>query len=147
MNKPVLTGVAAAALFAAGLAFYWTGGTPAMKAAQGGATPGGSAMVEVALPETLGAEARLGKRAFDAACAECHGKNAAGRMGKGPPLVHRIYEPSHHGDMSFQLAVMNGVRAHHWRFGNMPPQEGVTGADVKAITTYVRELQRANGIE
>lgn len=89
----------------------------------------------------------MGRMAFDAICAACHGQNAAGRAGYGPPLVHRIYEPSHHADASFFLAVQNGVRAHHWPFGNMPPQDGLTRADVTAIIAYVRELQRANGIE
>jgi hypothetical protein len=49
--------------------------------------------------------------------------------------------------MSFYLAVQNGVRAHHWRFGDMPAQTGLTRADVAGIVAYVRELQRANGIE
>jgi hypothetical protein len=39
-----------------------------------------------------------------------------------------------------------GVQAHHWRFGNMPPVEGITRAEVATIITYIRELQRANGI-
>ena len=89
----------------------------------------------------------MGQRVFNAVCAACHGDNAAGKMGSGPPLVHKIYEPSHHGDMAFLLAVQNGVRAHHWRFGNMPPQDGLTRADVMAVVAYVRELQQANGIE
>ncbi|MGR3582900.1 MAG: c-type cytochrome, partial [Pseudooceanicola nanhaiensis] len=44
-------------------------------------------------------------------------------------------------------AVQNGVRAHHWKFGDMPPQTGLTPSDVANIVAYVRELQRANGIE
>lgn len=107
----------------------------------------GDPLVSVVLPETLSAEARLGERAFDAVCAQCHGDNAAGKMGYGPPLVHKIYEPSHHGDMAFLVAVQNGVRAHHWNFGNMPPQSGLTNADVGNIVAYVRELQRGNGIQ
>ena len=107
----------------------------------------GDAMVEVSLPAKLSDRASLGKQAFDAVCADCHGENAAGRMGFGPPLVHRIYEPSHHGDATFQMAAAKGVRAHHWRFGNMPPQPQVTPGDVRAIIDYVRTLQRANGIE
>ena len=106
----------------------------------------GTPMVEVRLPESLSTQAQLGQIGFDALCVECHGENAAGRNGVAPPLVHRIYEPSHHGDAAFLLAAQNGVRAHHWNFGNMPPVEGVTRADVMAITAYVRELQRANGI-
>lgn len=111
------------------------------------APPEGAALVKVALPEELTGQAQMGKRAFDAVCAACHGENATGRNGMGPPLVHKIYEPSHHADAAFLLAVKNGVRAHHWRFGNMPPQDGLTNAEVKSIARYVRELQLANGIE
>ncbi|WP_417262865.1 c-type cytochrome [Celeribacter sp.] len=106
----------------------------------------GAPIVAVTLPEALSANAQIGKRAFDGVCAACHGENAAGKEGFGPPLVHKIYEPSHHGDMSFLMAAERGVQAHHWRFGDMPPQEGVTPGDVKAIIAYVRALQRANGI-
>ena len=69
-----------------------------------------------------------------------------GQQGIAPPLVHKIYEPSHHGDESFQIAVAMGVRSHHWKFGNMPAIENLTRSDVSAIVAYVRELQRANGI-
>lgn len=109
-------------------------------------TEAGTPFVEVRLPDTLSPNAQMGKRGFEAKCAVCHGENAAGRDGIAPPLVHKIYEPSHHGDAAFLLAAKNGVRAHHWNFGNMPPVDGVTKADVEAITTYVRELQKANGI-
>lgn len=70
-------------------------------------------------------------------------------MGFGPPLVHKIYEPSHHGDMSFIMAVRNGVRAHHWRFGDMPAQTDakLTDGEIGAVIAYIRELQRENGIE
>lgn len=90
-------------------------------------------MVAIAVPDTLSADAMMGQRAFDAICATCHGTNATGKMGFGPPLVHKIYEPSHHADMSFVMAVQNGAPAHHWQFGDMPPQAGLTKADVGAI--------------
>ena len=106
----------------------------------------GSALAHVIVPETLSSNAQIGKVAFEAACVSCHGENAAGQDGVAPPLVHIIYEPNHHGDESFQRAAALGVRAHHWPFGNMPPVEGVTRADVAMIVAYVRELQRANGI-
>jgi len=48
--------------------------------------------------------------------------------------------------MAFHLAVQNGVRAHHWKFGNMPAQDGLTRSDVNTIVAYVREVQQANGI-
>ena len=110
------------------------------------ATGGGPPIVSVSVPGTLSARAELGQRTYEANCASCHGPNAAGQKGVAPPLVHVIYEPGHHGDESFQRAVARGVRAHHWRFGNMPWVEGVTRRDVAVIVAYVRELQRANGI-
>jgi cytochrome c len=127
--------------------FWWKGqsGDTAARAPTG-ATSAGAAIVEVTLPQSLSNNAQIGKLAFDAKCAVCHGENGGGQDGVAPPLVHKIYEPSHHGDASFLLAAKNGVRAHHWRFGNMPSVEGVTDGDVKMIVAYVRELQRANGI-
>lgn len=110
------------------------------------AIPEGAPIAEISLPDDLSANAKLGKTIFESACAKCHGKNAAGQNGIAPPLVHKIYEPSHHSDMAFVLAAQNGVRSHHWSFGDMPSVEGVTQGDVKMIVAYVRELQRANGI-
>ena len=86
-----------------------------------------------------------GAELYAAACAECHGADLQG-TDQGPPFLHQVYEPGHHGDASFYRAAAQGVRAHHWRFGNMPPVEGVSRRDVSKITAYVRELQRANGI-
>ncbi|UWQ90388.1 cytochrome c [Rhodobacteraceae bacterium M382] len=106
----------------------------------------GDPIMTVALPATLSSDAQIGKRGFDAKCAQCHGENAAGQNGVAPPLIHKIYEPNHHSDMAFILAAKNGVRSHHWKFGNMPPVKGLTDADVKYIARYVRELQKENGI-
>ena len=106
----------------------------------------GAPIVKIKIPAQLSEIAMLGKQAFDIKCASCHAENAVGRHGIAPPLVHKIYEPNHHGDQSFQRAVAMGVRAHHWKFGNMPAIEGLTRGDVKAIIAYVRELQEANGI-
>lgn len=104
-------------------------------------------MAEVALPASFTQSEAMGERAFAALCASCHGANAAGREGLAPPLVHPIYRPGHHGDEAFHIAVQQGVRAHHWRFGDMPPIEGVTRAEVTTIIAYIRALQRENGIE
>ena len=106
----------------------------------------GAPVIPVKVPAELSPLAQMGKTAFDAKCASCHGENAAGRNGKAPPLVHPYYRPGHHADAAFLLAAQNGVRAHHWRFGNMPPVKGVTPADIKAIVAYVRSLQKENGI-
>lgn len=116
-----------------------------LHAVQSTAQVQGVALVEVEVPE-LSAAAQAGKDVFQASCAVCHGANAAGQDGVAPPLVHIIYEPNHHSDQSFYQAVRYGVRAHHWRFGNMPAVEGVGQNEVSDIIAYVRELQRANGI-
>ena len=104
------------------------------------------ALANVLLPDTLSQNAQIGKLAFEVKCVSCHGTNAAGQAGVAPPLVHIIYEPNHHGDESFQRAAALGVRAHHWSFGNMPAVEGLTRTNLKMIVAYIRELQRANGI-
>ena len=90
-----------------------------------------------------------GKALFEKHCAACHGIDLMGNEKgdkKGPPLLHKIYEPSHHGDAAFQLAAKNGVVAHHWKFGDMAPVPQVTPDDVAHITAYVRAEQRKVGI-
>lgn len=145
MGRYSLLALSIAGLLA--VAFWWGGrGTEFTASETTAKSLGRAAMVNVALPKALSENAQIGKVAFEAKCAVCHGVNAVGQDGVAPPLVHKIYEPSHHGDGSFLVAVRNGVRAHHWRFGNMPPVDGLTEGDVKMIVAYIRELQRANGI-
>lgn len=127
------------------MALQPTSQEPVAENTAAGAPEKGAPIVQVKLTELSG-EAVIGERVFNAKCATCHGENAAGQEGVAPPLIHKIYEPSHHGDQAFYMAAQNGVRAHHWPFGSMPPVEGVTRADVKAVVTYIRTLQRENGI-
>ena len=89
--------------------------------------------------------ALAGEKLFSANCSACHGSNASGTS-QGPPLVHEIYEPGHHGNASFVIAVARGVRAHHWDFGNMPAVEGLSIDEIHQVICYVRELQLAEGI-
>lgn len=104
-----------------------------------------STRVAVHMPQTLTLTAQRGRAAFDAHCAVCHGENAGG-TDQGPPLIHAIYNPGHHADGAFFLAAKNGVRAHHWPYGDMPRQPQVSNGELAAIVTFVRELQAANGI-
>ena len=142
MNKSELYIVLAAS---AGLAFFAYSKMNHRMADHHTPAPG-DPLVTVNLPLTLSSQASAGKTKFEANCAACHGLNASGNDGAGPPLVHKIYEPSHHADESFQIAASRGVRSHHWRFGNMPPVADVTRDDVAMIIAYIRELQRENGI-
>ena len=99
-------------------------------------------------PVTTGdlSEAALaGEKLFSANCSMCHGSNASGTS-QGPPLVHEIYEPGHHGNASFVIAVARGVRAHHWDFGNMPAVPELSIDEIHQVICYVRELQLAEGI-
>lgn len=91
------------------------------------------------------AELQAGEAKFNANCSVCHGKQGVGTQ-QGPPLVHKIYEPNHHGDAAFQRAAAMGVKAHHWQFGNMPKIESVTPEDVDQIIQYIRWLQKQAGI-
>lgn len=140
-RKHLLIGACAVAAIAACILLR---SGPSDKVAQS-AQAKGDAMVAIRMPPVDG-NAAIGRRIFENSCASCHGINAVGDGDAGPPLIHVIYEPSHHADESFQRAVAAGVKSHHWRFGDMPPVEGLSRGDVAMVIAFIREIQRANGI-
>jgi mono/diheme cytochrome c family protein len=142
--KRILALSAGAVVVALVLWMYMSRGGPHRDAVTQG-SGGGGAIVAVTMP-ALSGDAALGARAFKGKCAACHGDDAGGRFGKGPPLIHKTYHPGHHGDQAFFRAARQGTQQHHWPFGNMPPVEGITDADIKVIIAYVRAVQKANGI-
>ena len=87
-----------------------------------------------------------GKGLYTQHCAACHGTDLKG-SDKGPPMLHKVYEPSHHADIAFQLAVANGVRAHHWQFGDMAPVPGLDDDEIDVIIAYIRDQQEMHGFE
>lgn len=87
-----------------------------------------------------------GKNLYAANCGACHGADLRG-SDKGPSMLHKVYEPSHYADVAFQLAVKNGVRAHHWNFGDMKPIPTITPNEVSHITAFIRSEQRKAGIK
>ena len=91
------------------------------------------------------AELREGEQKFNANCSTCHGIGGVGTT-QGPPFLHKVYEPNHHGDAAFQRAAVNGVKAHHWQFGDMPKIDAVKPEDVDKIVKYIRWLQKQAGI-
>lgn len=106
----------------------------------GGTSPGAAS--PSAEPELI----EKGRTLYAENCAECHGEDLRG-TDQGPSFLSPIYEPGHHGDGAFLLAAQTGVRAHHWQFGDMPPVEGLTRADIEAIIAHVRQAQRTEGFE
>lgn len=58
-----------------------------------------------------------------------------------------FYRPGYHPDQAFLSPALRGVPAHSWRFGDMPPAEGITEPEVVEVTALVRELRRQAGIE
>ena len=101
-----------------------------------------SRLVENAPPEHA-----EGKAVFESVCVACHGTMAQGVPELGPPLAHPVYRPSHHADAAFTLAIQRGVRAHHWRFGDMPAVPGISPESAEQIVAYLRWLQRGVGID
>ena len=87
-----------------------------------------------------------GANLYQASCAECHGSDVRG-TDRGPSFLSDVYEPGHHSDVAFLLAVQRGSAAHHWKFGDMLPIDGLTTDDVDAIVAFVRETQRIEGFE
>jgi mono/diheme cytochrome c family protein len=85
-----------------------------------------------------------GEDLYRAACAACHGSDLRGTA-VGPPHLSVIYNPEHHGDGAFALAVVNGVKSHHYGFGDMPAIPTVTEENFARILAYIRETQRTEG--
>lgn len=86
-----------------------------------------------------------GEKLFQQNCQSCHGLRAQG-TNQGPPLVNNTYNSRHHANLAFNLAVKNGVRSHHWHFGDMKPLPDVSPEMIGHITQYVRKLQKQAGI-
>lgn len=114
-----------------------------------GATPpasgGPNAIFKNPVEPKMTPKLNLGKLNYGFYCAACHGKTAGG-TDNGPTFISRIYHPGHHGDPSFYRAPKQGVRAHHWPFGDMKPIPDITNKQITSIIEYVRAIQKANGL-
>jgi mono/diheme cytochrome c family protein len=87
-----------------------------------------------------------GRETFGVTCSACHGPDLRGTT-TGPSLLSVIYNPIHHPDELFLAAALNGVAAHHWGYGDMPPVAGLTEAQLLEVVAYVRETQSIEGFE
>ena len=82
-----------------------------------------------------------GQMLYEKYCSSCHALQLDG-TDKGPPLIHPLYKPSHHGDKSLYRAALQGTRQHHWEFGDMSPLEGITPKKMDSLVPYVRYYQQ-----
>lgn len=87
-----------------------------------------------------------GAALYEQTCASCHGSDLRG-TDEGPSHLSVVYEPGHHPDAAFRGAITNGVRAHHWNFGDMAPIEGLDDDEIDAIIEFVRQEQEEHGFE
>lgn len=111
------------------------------------ACSGGSESTQTSLASQASADlVAAGEPLYQASCAQCHGADLRGTA-LGPSHLSVVYEPNHHGDAAFVLAARNGVRQHHWPYGDMPPIPGLTDDDLAAIVAFVRDQQRIHGFE
>ncbi|PCI64179.1 MAG: cytochrome C [Kordiimonadales bacterium] len=106
----------------------------------------GAALAQTAQIPDFSDRAKKGQALFLTNCSVCHGDTALG-TDSGPPLIHFFYRPGHHDDNAIRSAVKNGVEAHHWEYGDMPPVTGISDAERTSLVAFIRELQRANGIK
>ncbi|MGN7614493.1 c-type cytochrome, partial [Magnetococcales bacterium HHB-1] len=105
----------------------------------------GPGKIDITPPESVPQAYQAGMKKFQENCIQCHGERAQG-SDNGPTLIHDYYKPSHHADYAFYKAAQSGVRAHHWKFGDMQPVPSVTRKDMDQIIPFVRWWQRENGI-
>ncbi len=86
-----------------------------------------------------------GQYLYEKNCSVCHGKQLQG-TDKGPTFISAIYKVSHHGDASFYRAALQGVRAHHWNFGDMLPVPEMSERKMKSIIPFIRYYQKQKGM-
>ncbi len=78
-----------------------------------------------------------GVQLFSSYCQSCHGATGYGSE-QGPPLVDKVYRPAHHADFAFHVAVRDGMRQHHWGFGDMPAVADITPEQTEHVIAFIR---------
>ena len=112
------------------------------------AEPAPTATSDAPAPSTTAAAPAVpdGAAVYQHYCAECHGVDLRG-TDKGPSQLSIVYEPNHHGDYAYRVAIRDGTREHHWWFGDMPPVEGITDLEIEKVISYIRAEQERLGFE
>ena len=110
--------------------------------------PSPAQTAEVTAPTSTAAELVIpdGGEVYQQYCAECHGVDLRG-TDKGPSQLSIVYEPNHHGDYAYRVAIREGTREHHWWFGDMPPVEGISDLEIEKVISFIRAEQERLGFE
>jgi mono/diheme cytochrome c family protein len=88
-----------------------------------------------------------GHETYQQRCAACHGSDLRGTLA-GPSLRSVVYEPGHHSDDSFRVAIQQGSPQHHWDYGDMPAMgQGLSDEVIDEVIAYVRVVQEEDGFE
>jgi len=83
--------------------------------------------------------------AFAEECAGCHGRLGRGTV-RGPNLIHPDYGPRVRSDDQFRRAVREGKAAGREDYEDMPAARGLSERQLHRLITFLREIQRVNGI-
>lgn len=87
-------------------------------------------------------DAEKGGPLFVRFCQSCHGVDARGTE-QGPALAEPIYREKRHADLAFHLAVGQGVKSHHWPYGDMPPVQGISPEQTADVIAWIRRQQKS----
>lgn len=87
-----------------------------------------------------------GAALYEQHCGGCHGVDLKG-TDRGPSQLSVVYAPDHHPDESYRSAIANGVKAHHWSFGDMAPVKDLSPDEVDELISYIRAQQDQHGLE
>ena len=83
--------------------------------------------------------------AFIEECAGCHGRLAQG-TDRGPNLIHPDYGPGNRSDAQIRQVVREGVPTRRRDYVDMLPTTNLSEHKLEQMVTYLREIQRMNGI-
>jgi mono/diheme cytochrome c family protein len=108
-------------------------------------TSGYDAFDKGAGPPVSSLSVQHGGLAFAEECAGCHGRLARGTA-RGPDLIHPDYGPSARSDAQFRRAIREGRRARRGGYADMPPAANLSERNLDRMITFLREIQRVNGI-
>lgn len=100
----------------------------------------GTASTEEYDYKVLSQLAKSGFTIYERHCQDCHGDRGYG-TDRGPNLHHRVYSAGKLSQQEFHEAVVHGVKANKWTYGDMPATR-LSFNEIERVARYVREVRR-----